>query len=112
MSVLGFERVTQNRVLDLFQEKLGCRYLDNWKDRAGNNNIEEAILSATLQRCDYSEAEISGALYQLRSAADVSQVGLHEASRRVYSPLRYGVQVKTAADLPSSTVALIDWHNP
>jgi len=112
MNGLGFERATQNRVLGLFQEKLGYRYLDTWKDRAGNSNIEEAILSATLQRRGYSEAEISGALYRLRIAADVSQVGLYEANRRVYSLLRYGVQVKTAADLPTSTVALIDWHNP
>jgi type I restriction enzyme R subunit len=112
MSGLGFERATQDRVLRLFQEKLGYRNLGDWRERAGNSNIEEAILSATLQRRGYSEAEISGALYQLRSAADVSQVGLDEANRRVYSLLRYGVQVKAAADQPTSTVALIDWHNP
>ncbi|MCS5699991.1 HsdR family type I site-specific deoxyribonuclease [Cyanobium sp. FGCU-52] len=112
MSGLGFERATQDRVLRLFQEKLGYRYLGDWKDRAGNSNIEEAILSTTLQRRGYSEAEISGALYQLRSAADVSQLGLYEANRRVYSLLRYGVQVKAAADQPTSTVALIDWNNP
>jgi type I restriction enzyme R subunit len=112
MSGLGFERATQDRVLRLFQDKLGYRYLGDWKDRAGNSNIEEAILSATLQRRGYSAAEISGALYQLRSAADVSQVGLYEANRRVYSLLRYGVQVKAAADQPTSTVALVDWHNP
>ena len=112
MSGLGFERATQDRVLRLFQDKLGYRYLGDWKERAGNSNIEEAILTATLQRRGYSDAEISGALYQLRSAADVSQVGLYEANRRVYSLLRYGVQVKAAADQPTSTVALIDWHNP
>ena len=48
----------------------------------------------------------------MRSAADVSQTGLYEANRRVYSLLRYGVQVKAAADQPTSTVSLIDWHNP
>ena len=41
-----------------------------------------------------------------------SQVGLVEASRRVYELLRYGVQVKAAADQPTSSVALIDWHQP
>jgi type I restriction enzyme R subunit len=112
MSGLGFERATQDRVLRLFQDKLGYRYLGDWKDCAGNSNIEEAILTATLQRRGYSEAQISGALYQLRSAADVSQVGLYEANRRVYSLLRYGVQVKASADQPTTTVALIDWHNP
>ena len=112
MSGLGFERATQDRVLRLFDEKLHYRYLGDWKDRSGNSNIEEDILISILQRRGYSAAEISGALYQLRGAADVSQAGLYEANRRVYSLLRYGVQVKAAADQPTTTVSLIDWHNP
>jgi type I restriction enzyme R subunit len=110
MSGLGFERSTQDRVISLFQEKLDYRYLGDWKDRPGNSNIEAGILTAYLQRRGYSPAEISGALYQLRIAADISQAGLYEANRRVYSLLRYGVQVKAAADQPTSTVSLIDWH--
>ncbi len=106
------ERVTQNRIVKLFHEELNYRYLGDWKDRAGNSNIEEVILSGYLQRRGFNPAEISGALYQLRIAADVSQAGLYEANRRVYALLRYGVQVKAAADQPTSTVALIDWHTP
>ena len=112
MSGLGFERSTQDRVISLFQEKLDYRYLGDWKDRPGNSNIEAGIPTAYLQRRGYSPAEISGALYQLRIAADISQAGLYEANRRVYSLLRYGVQVKAAADQPTSTVSLIDWHAP
>ena len=112
MSGIGPERLTQARVIKLFQEELGYRYLGDWKDRAGNSNIEEEILNGYLQRRGYSSAEISGAMYQLRAATDISQVGLYEANRRVYSLLRYGVQVKAAADQPTSTVALIDWHTP
>ena len=112
MSGLGFERSTQDRVISFFQEKLDYRYLGDWKDRPGNSNIEAGILTAYLQRRGYSPAEISGALYQLRIAADISQAGLYEANRRVYSLLRYGVQVKAAADQPTSTVSLIDWHAP
>ena len=88
MSGLGFERATQERVLRLFQEQLGYRSLGDWKDRPSNSNIEEGLLTAYLQRRGYSPAEISGALYQLRSDADISQVGLYEANRRVYSLLR------------------------
>ncbi|MCT0224753.1 type I restriction endonuclease [Synechococcus sp. CS-1328] len=106
------ERVTQNRIVKLFREELNYRYLGDWKDRVGNSNIEEELLTGYLQRRGYSPAEISGALYQLRIAADISQVGLYEANRRVYSLLRYGVQVKAAADQPTSTVALIDWQTP
>jgi type I restriction enzyme R subunit len=112
MSGLGFERSTQDRVISLFQEKLDYRYLGDWKDRPGNSNIEAGILTAYLQRRGYSPAEISGALYQLGIAADVRQAGLYEANRRIYSLLRYGVQVKAAADQPTSTVSLIDWHAP
>ena len=53
MSGLGFERATQDRVLRLFQEKLGYRYLGNWKVRIGNSNIEEEILTSVLQRRGY-----------------------------------------------------------
>lgn len=112
MSGIGPERLTQSRVIKLLHEELGYRYLGDWKDRVGNSNIEEEILAGYLQRRGYSPAEISGSLYQLRIAADTSQVGLYEANRRVYSLLRYGVQVKAAADQPTSTVALIDWHTP
>lgn len=112
MTGIGHERLTQNRVIKLFHEELGYRYLGDWKERAGNSNIEEEILASYLQRRGYSSAEISGALYQLRSATDISQAGLYEANRKVYSLLRYGVQVKAAADQPTSTVALIDWHSP
>ncbi|MCP9808842.1 HsdR family type I site-specific deoxyribonuclease [Cyanobium sp. HWJ4-Hawea] len=111
MSGLSPERITQDRVIKLFHGELGYRYLGDWKDRAGNSNIEEELLAGYLQRRGYSSAEVSGALFQLRAAADISQVGLYEANRRVYSLLRYGVQVKAAADQPTSTVTLIDWHN-
>ena len=87
MSGLGFERATQDRVLRLFEEQLGYRVLGNWKDRPGNSNIEEGFLTAYLQRRGYSPAEISGALYQLRSDADVSQAGLYEAIWQAFAVL-------------------------
>lgn len=36
MSGLGFERTTQDRVLKLFQEQLGYRYLGDWKPQVGS----------------------------------------------------------------------------
>ena len=42
MSAIGQpERVTQNRVIALFREELGYRYLGDWTDRDDNSNIEE-----------------------------------------------------------------------
>jgi type I restriction enzyme, R subunit len=39
------ERENQKRVINLFCNKLGYRYLVVWKDRTGNSNVEEVILS-------------------------------------------------------------------
>ena len=37
------ERATQNRVIALFRDELGYRYLGGWIDRSGNSNIEEVL---------------------------------------------------------------------
>jgi hypothetical protein len=34
------ERTTQNRVIALFRDELGYRFLGDWTDRDGNSNIE------------------------------------------------------------------------
>jgi hypothetical protein len=64
------ERATQNRVLALFRAELGYRYLDNWTDCDGNSNVEEEILSEWLAKSGYTQAQISAALYRLRTEAD------------------------------------------
>ena len=54
MSTIGqLERATQNRVIALFREELGYRYLGNWTDRDGNSNIEAGLLTAYLTRSGY-----------------------------------------------------------
>ena len=40
------ERATQDRIIALFRDQLGYRYLGNWIDRADNRNIEHDLLSA------------------------------------------------------------------
>lgn len=42
------EYVTQNRIIELFQRRLGYRFLGDWTERAGNSNIEEDLLSTWL----------------------------------------------------------------
>ena len=71
MSSVGqAERVTQNRVIALFRDDLGYRYLGDWSDRVGNSNIEEDLLTAHLAKAGYSAAQISAAIYKLRTEAD------------------------------------------
>jgi type I restriction enzyme R subunit len=106
------ERVTQKRVIALFRDELGYRYLGDWSDRDGNSNIEEGLLTAHLAKARYSAAQISAALYRLRTEADNPGRKLYENNQAVYSLLRYGVDVRIAAGEPSTKVHLIDWNHP
>ena len=112
MSDLGkSERATQSRVLRLFREELGYRYLGDWSDRE-NSDIEETLLSAHLSRAGYSKAQINRAIFLLHAAADDSSRGLYANNQAVYSLLRFGLPVKTEAGQVTETVHLIDWCHP
>jgi type I restriction enzyme R subunit len=106
------ERATQDRVIALFTEQLGYRYLGNWADRAGNHCVEEGLLTAHLERRGYSAAHISAALHRLRSEALLHGRTLYAANEAVYQLLRYGVSVRVAAGADTETVHLVNWDRP
>jgi len=106
------ERVTQNRILALFHDKLGYRYLGDWSDRPGNSNIEEDLLVAHLKESGYSPAQISAAIFKLRTEASNHGRNLYGNNQAVYNLLRYGVPVKTEAGQVTETVHLINWGVP
>lgn len=118
MSNIGHsERVTQNRVITLFKDQLGYDYLGNWQDRPKttgqpNSNIEATYLTRHLTTQGYSPAQISQALYQLRTEADKPTRSLYDNNKAVYSLLYYGIQIKTSASEPTETLQLINWQNP
>jgi type I restriction enzyme R subunit len=113
MSDIGkSERVTQNRVISLFRDELGYRYLGDWCDRDGNSNIEEGLLTDYLKRSGYSKEQIAVALYKLRTEADNHSRNLYGNNKAVYSLLRYGVPVKIEAGKVTETVNLINWREP
>ena len=41
------ERITQNRIVELFKNQLEYDYLGDWQDREDNSNIEEKYLIIT-----------------------------------------------------------------
>lgn len=106
------EKVTQQRVIQLFCDELGYRYLGDWADRAGNSNIEEGLLTEYLTGAGYTPQQISTALYKLRTEANHPERSLYGNNKAVYQLLRYGVPVKTEAGELTQTVHLIDWKAP
>ena len=91
------ERASQDRVIALFRDELGYRYIGDGADRCDNSNIEEHQLSAWLTKFGYTSAQISAALHKLRTEADNHSRALYGSNQAVYSLLRYGVPVKTEA---------------
>ena len=106
------ERVTQNRIVKLFQDELNYHYLGHWQDRSGNSNIEETLLSDHLTRQNYTPAQITQALYKLRTAANKPTRSLYDNNKAVYALLYYGIQVKTSPSQPTTTIQLINWKTP
>jgi len=113
MSLIGQpEHATQNRVIALFREELGYRYLGDWTDRDGNSNIEEKLLTAHLTQSGYSPAQSRVALHKLRIESDNHDRTLYGNNQAVYNLLRYGVPVKIEAGTVTETVHLINWKEP
>jgi len=106
------ERLTQNRVVELFKKQLDYNYLGNWIDREENSNIEEDILRQHLTNKGYSQTLIGKAIYELTQTATNQSKSLYDINKEVYTLLRYGVNVKEDIGENTQTVKLIDWEHP
>jgi type I restriction enzyme, R subunit len=106
------ERKTQDRVVELFRDRLGFEYLGNWEHREGNSNIEVQLLETNLEARGYGAIQIGKAVEKLRKQASLGGGrDLYEANRDVYGLLRYGVKVKTGVGEQTETVWPIDWND-
>ncbi len=113
MSAVGqIERITQNRVVRVFTQKLGYRSLGNWEDRSNNRNIEESLLRHYLIEAGYEERLRDKAIFELNKAAGDQSKSLYDVNKEVYSLLRYGVKVKKEAGENTETVHVINWKEP
>lgn len=106
------ERMTQNRLVRLFEQNLKYIYLGNWEEREDNRNVEEELLQKSLLSRGYTQQEIAKAIPKLKEVANNITPGLYNANKEVYGLLRYGVNIKTDADKNSKQIHLIDWENP
>ncbi len=110
MTVGQIERKTQNRVIELFQEKLDYTYLGNWEKRENNSNIEKKYLLKYLKG-KYDDALIQKAICELEKVATVQNKKLYNSNKAVYDFLRYGISVKENAGDKYQTIELINWDN-
>lgn len=105
------ERITQNRVVKLFQDELDYTYLGNWEDREINSNIEEALLTTYLKRKSYTPIQINKAIYELKTTASNFSDSLYATNKNVYQLLRYGINIKAETGDNFETVHLINWKD-
>lgn len=111
MSGVGqIERVTQNRIVKLFAEKLGYTYLGDWHDRI-NSNVEEVYLKSYLSKKGYSDVLITRAIEKLLKTVGNQVDKLYYVNKDVYSLLRYGARVKENPSDNNQTVQFIDFDD-
>jgi type I restriction enzyme R subunit len=106
------ERISQNRIVQLFQDKLKYQYLGDWQEETRIQPIEESILKKHLLAKGYSEVLAQKAVDEVVKTAKNLSSGLYDANKEVYRLLRYGVTVREELGQPKETVWLIDWKNP
>ena len=110
---MTIERITQNRIVRLFREELGYRYLGNLELQENTNLREDdlrAWLSATRR---YSPVQIDKAIFEFQRAIGMNSNGnLYEVNKSVYAMLRYGLEVRETVGENKEKVHLIDWSNP
>lgn len=107
------ERSVQNRLLALFKEKLKYEYLGNYEYRTCNRNIERKLLFDYLMSTKkWSGDEAKRAIAILEKEAYCTPQNMQEKNEKVYSLLRYGVNVSPDVGTKKITVNLIDWEHP
>ena len=113
MSSIGqIERITQNRIVKLFREKMEYDYLGFWEERKNNSNIEEDLLKRYLTKAGYSDELSKRAIYHLEAEARNNDRNLYGNNKEVYKLLRYGKEVTESVSDKYQRVHFINWDEP
>uniref|UniRef100_UPI0028B031C4 type I restriction endonuclease n=1 Tax=Empedobacter sp. TaxID=1927715 RepID=UPI0028B031C4 len=105
------ERITQNRIIQLFQKQLGYNYYGNWEKREHNSNVEQEILKQNLLKRGYSDTLANKAVKEVYDLANTNAGGLYQRNKEMYSLLRYGVKARPELGENFETIFPIDWEN-
>jgi type I restriction enzyme R subunit len=110
-SINPIERITQNRIIQLFQKELGYTYYGNWEKREHNSNVESDILKQNLLSRDYSETLADKAVKEVYDLATTNAGNLYSRNKTMYSLLRYGVKARPDLGEQFDTIFPIDWQD-
>ena len=96
MNAVGqVEKLTQARIVKLFQERLDYEYLGNLIDQ-DNRNINATLLTAWLTKQGINDTLINRAMHELQKVATDTSKTIYDRNHEVYDLLRYGVKVLPA----------------
>lgn len=104
------ERITQQRIVQLFTEELGYAYYGNWEKR-DNSNVEQDILTKNLRKRGYTETLANKAVKEVYDLANTNAGSLYHRNKEMYSLLRYGVKARPELGEHFETIFPIDWQN-
>lgn len=105
------ERITQNRIIQLFTKQLGYVYYGNWEDRLNNSNVENIYLRKFLQKQGYTPTLVEKAITEVTQLATSNTGNLYERNQKMYNLLRYGVKARPELGEQFETIFPIDWKN-
>ena len=103
------ERVTQNRIIQLFAKQLGYTYYGSWEKRENNSNVEAEVLKNNLLKRGYSETLANKAVKEVYDLAHSSAKDLYDRNKDMYALLRYGVKARPELGEQFETIFPIDW---
>ena len=105
------EKVTQNRVIKFFIDKLHYTYLGDLHDGDNYNVMIDRLYAYLTGKGGYSLPLARKAIDMLVHTANNLQPGLYDANKEVYRLLKYGAKVKENAGEAAKTVYFIDWND-
>lgn len=107
------ERITQNRIIELFKSQLQYTYLGNWEEIPSNSNVEEIYLKRYLiEKAGYAPELVKRAIYLLKNETTRTDRNLYKNNKEVYKLLRYGIEVSTGPAERYQRIHFINWDNP
>ena len=112
LNIDSIERITQNRVVKSFVDKLHYTYLGNLHDSENSNIMQERLYAYLTGKGGYSDKLSRRAIDELVRTAGDLQHGLYDANKEVYRLLKYGAKISEEAGEAPKTVFFINFENP